>query len=83
MRWDAQRVMHVRAPDGVTWLPVRAAFRYVTQRPWTRIPLTSATPMLNPLLPCLAGGRNKMVAAVAYDRLNEELRARGKVSAQV
>ena len=70
--------MQVRAPDGA-WLPVRAAFRYVTQRPWTRIPLTSATPMLNPVLPCLAGGRNKMIAAKAYDLFNAELRARGKV----
>ena len=81
VRFDGDRRMHVRSPAG-GWLPVRGAFKYVTQRPWTRIPLSSATPCLNPILPCLAGGRNKMVAAQAYDDLNAELAARGKVRRQ-
>jgi len=59
------------------WLPVRAALRYVTQKPWTRMPVTPATRLLNPLLPCLAGGRNKMLAARAYDALNARLAAAG------
>jgi hypothetical protein len=49
------------------WTPVRAALRYVTQRPWTRIPPVTATLLFNPVLACLAGGRNKMAAAKAYD----------------
>lgn len=59
------------------WKPVRAAFRYVTQRPWTRFPIKCKTRILNPLLPCLAGGRNKAMGAVAYDILNSELETKG------
>jgi len=44
------------------WTPIRAAFRYVTQEPWTRIPENSKTLLLNPIEACLAGGRNKEVA---------------------
>lgn len=65
-------VMEVKTNDGV-WHPVRAAFRYVTQKPWNRIPIDSKTLILNPVLACLAGGRNKMVAAKAYDFFNAEL----------
>ena len=57
--------------------PVRAAFRYVTQRPWTRIPPLTKTPILNPVLACLAGGRNKLLAAKGYDLHNARLRADG------
>ncbi|MGB1217360.1 MAG: hypothetical protein ACPG5P_05765 [Saprospiraceae bacterium] len=53
--------------------PIRAVFRYLTQRPWTRLPLHSKTKILNPIVACLAGGRNKMVAAKAYDLYNAEL----------
>ena len=59
------------------WLRLRAAFRYVTQKPWNRIPLTCKTRLLNPIAACLAGGRNKMVAAKAYDIYNAELRKHG------
>jgi hypothetical protein len=59
------------------WQRLRAAFRYVTQRPWTRIPLHTKTKLLNPIVACLAGGRNKMVAAKAYDIYNTELAAFG------
>ncbi len=55
------------------WTPVRAAFRYVTQRPWNRIPPVTRTPIFNPVLACLAGGRNKLLAAKAYDLYNGEL----------
>lgn len=56
-----------------TWVPLRAVFRYVTQKPWNRIPLHTKTKILNPIVACLAGGRNKMVAAKAYDFYNSEL----------
>jgi hypothetical protein len=59
------------------WHPIRAAFRYVTQKPWNRFPMKSKTKILNPIVACLAGGRNKMVAAKAYDIYNTELEEHG------
>ena len=47
-------------------LPIRAAIRYVTQKPWNRIPVGLKTFIYNPVLVCLSGGRNKMLAAKAY-----------------
>ena len=44
---------------GDAWTPVRAALRYVTHKPWNRIPALTRTFMYNPVLACLAGGRNK------------------------
>lgn len=58
-------------------VPIRAAFRYLTQKPWNRLPLECKTRILNPVLACLAGGRNKMVAAKAYDIFNAELQPHG------
>ncbi|MCA9707069.1 MAG: hypothetical protein KDK70_14540 [Myxococcales bacterium] len=71
-RFTESRVLEVRAADG-TWVPIRAALRYVTQRPWNRIPPVSRTAILNPAIACLAGGRNKLMAAKAYDLLNAKL----------
>jgi len=75
---------HIRFEDGILqvlkdeeWQPIRAAFRYVTQRPWNRIPLHTKTRILNPVVACLAGGRNKMVASKAYDIFNAELNNSG------
>lgn len=67
------------APEDPTkaWVPVRAAFRYVTQRPWTRFPVHCKTKVLNPILPCLAGGRNKQAAAIAYQNMNLLLESSG------
>ncbi|MED5373280.1 MAG: hypothetical protein VX899_19835 [Myxococcota bacterium] len=62
-------VLSVQDPDGA-WTPLRGAFRYVTQRPWTRLPPITRTALLNPVLGCLAGGRNKALAAQAYHRAN-------------
>ncbi|MGM0578474.1 MAG: hypothetical protein ACQEXJ_22310 [Myxococcota bacterium] len=70
------RVLHVRTEEG-DWRPVRAAVRYVTQRPWNRIPPVTRTAFLNPVLVCLAGGRNKMLASKAYEFYNAELQPRG------
>ena len=69
-------VMHVRDDVG-TWHPIRAAFRYLTQKPWNRLPLNSKTRIFNPVIACLAGGRNKMVAALAYKNFNADLHADG------
>ncbi len=62
--------------DGKT-LPVICAFRYVTQQPWTRLPFNLKTPILNPIVACLAGGRNKTSAAKAYEMFNGAHRAHG------
>lgn len=59
------------------WEPVRAALRYVTQRPWTRFPPVTRTMVFNPVLACLAGGRNKMLASKAYDLFNAEIAESG------
>ena len=69
-------VLEVRLADG-QWRQIRAAFRYVTQRPWARIPVRTRTRILNPIVACLAGGRNKLVASKAYDLYNAELSATG------
>lgn len=45
VKW-VDRLMHVRDGEGV-WHPVRACFRYVTQKPWNRFPLYSRTVVLN------------------------------------
>lgn len=75
---------HIKIEDGIIyvkqaedWVAIRAAFRYVTQRPWNRLPLNLKTKIINPIVACLAGGRNKMVAAKAYDFYNTELREHG------
>ncbi len=74
--WFEQGIMYVRDEAGQA-IPIRAAFRYVTQKPWNRLPLHCKTRILNPVLACLAGGRNKMVAAKAYDIFDAEIRPFG------
>lgn len=69
-------ILEVRDEAG-TWTPIRAAFRYLTQKPWNRLPIHTKTRILNPTVACLAGGRNKMVAAKAYDIFNTELGVHG------
>lgn len=69
-------VMHIRNGNDDP-VPIRAAFRYLTQKPWNRLPLHSKTKILNPVTACLAGGRNKMVAAKAYDIFNAEIQPFG------
>ena len=71
VRFDAG-VLEIRDADD-QWVPIRAAFRYLTQRPWNRLPIQTKTAILNPIIACLAGGRNKMVAAKAYDFYNGTL----------
>jgi len=69
-------LLYVRDQKG-KWIPIRAAFRYVTQKPWNRIPIITQSHITNPIIACLAGGRNKMVAAKAYDMFTAELRGTG------
>ncbi|MGB0896286.1 MAG: hypothetical protein ACPGU9_05370 [Flavobacteriaceae bacterium] len=64
-------VMYINS-DG-QWLKVRACFRYLTQKPWNRLPILSKTKIMNPIISCISGGRNKLVAAKAYDIFNAEL----------
>jgi hypothetical protein len=65
-------VMEVLTSDGV-WHPIKAAFRYVTQKPWNRIPLVNIkTLIFNPIIACIAGGRNKLLASKAYEFFNAE-----------
>lgn len=72
-RFNDEKILEIRLADG-SWIPIRAAFRYVTQKPWNRIIVSGArTQIINPLTACLAGGRNKALAAKAYDFYNAEL----------
>lgn len=66
-----QDVMFIRFDN--EWLKVRACFRYLTQKPWNRLPVSSKTKIINPIISCLAGGRNKLVAAKAYEMFNVEI----------
>ena len=75
-RFTQDRVLEIRTPEG-QWRPIRAALRYVTERPWDRIPPITKTMLYNPVIVCLAGGRNKMVAAKAYDFHNADLAETG------
>jgi len=69
-------VMIVTQHDGKE-VPIRAAIRYVTQKPWNRIPTTSKTFICNSTLVCLSGGRNKLLANKAYDMFNSEIGGSG------
>lgn len=54
------------------WNPIRAAFRYLTQHPWNMIPIYTKTLVINPILGCLGGGRNKQLAFDAYSNFNAD-----------
>ena len=56
---------------------IRYAHRYVTQKPWNRIPVRTKTRLQNPIVGCLAGGRNKALAAKAYDWYNAQIAEHG------
>ena len=82
--YHGQDQSHVKFEDGVLyimyegeWRMIRAAFRYLTQKPWNRLPLHTKTKIINPSVACLAGGRNKMMAAKAYDFYNGVLQNHG------
>jgi hypothetical protein len=71
-----QGLLEIRDEHGA-WRPMRAAVRYVTKRPWTRIPVRTRTRMFNPVVGCLAGGRNKLVAVKAYEAMNRAVAGSG------
>ncbi|CAM2064524.1 hypothetical protein SCOR_04085 [Sulfidibacter corallicola] len=73
-RFTPEGVLEIRTEAGM-WQPIRAALRYVTQRPWTRIPPLTKTLIFNPVIGCLAGGRNKLLASKAYDFYNGSMHA--------
>ena len=56
LRWEDGVLQFKNNQD--QWVNIRAAFRYVTQKPWNRIPLHSKTKLLNPIISCISGGRN-------------------------
>jgi hypothetical protein len=75
---------NVRVREGVVevrqdeaWHALRAVFRYVTQRPWSHLTPITRTFVLNPVVACLAGGRNKLLAAKAYANFNATHHADG------
>lgn len=76
---------HIKFEDGVMIVtmensehyPIRAAMRYVTQKPWNRLPTTSKTFICNSSLVCLSGGRNKLLASKAYELFNSEIAESG------
>ena len=70
-----QGVLEVRIDEH--WRPIRGALRYVTQQPWQRIPPVVRTRIFNPVLVCLAGGRNKLLASKAYDLFNASQQEHG------
>ena len=79
-----EKTEHFYFNDGIMYIkhkekdiPIRAAFRYVTQRPWNRIPTTTKTFIYNSILCCLSGGRNKLVANKAYELFNAENHVQG------
>ena len=81
---NGQPNRHLRIQEGFLelryerqWIRLRAAFRYLTQKPWNRLPIGGKTPIFNPIIACLAGGRNKLVAAKAYEFLNADLKGTG------
>jgi len=69
--WD-NGILYVFCKDSGRFVSIRAAFRYVTQKPWSKIPINSRTFIFNSILTCLAGGRNKLVAHKAYEKFNED-----------
>lgn len=69
-------VLQVRDDRG-RWHDIRAALRLVTARPWSRFPVGTRTALLNPVIACLAGGRNKLMAAKAYAFFNAQARSTG------
>ena len=63
----------IKLKVGEEWIKLGLVFRYLTQKPWNRLPINSKTKIINPTIVCLAGGRNKMIASKAYSFYNSEL----------
>lgn len=77
-RNDVLYIRHLNESNEEVWIPIRGAFKYVTQKPWNRVPLHVCKSFIfNPLLACVAGGRNKLLAAKAYEFLNADIQDHG------
>ena len=68
VNYDSKECPYVKYENGFfyihvegEWQKVSACFRFVTQSPWDRIPVDCKTYILNPIISCLAGGRNKLL----------------------
>eukprot|EP01091_Cochliopodium_minus_P011235 TRINITY_DN3132_c0_g1_i1.p1 TRINITY_DN3132_c0_g1~~TRINITY_DN3132_c0_g1_i1.p1 ORF type:complete len:526 (+),score=145.44 TRINITY_DN3132_c0_g1_i1:72-1649(+) len=85
VRWaNNNRILQIRTSNEGEWINVRAAFRYVTQKPWNRMPIPGdkevdlpRTQFINPIVVDIAGGRNKLVAAKAYEFFNSRYKGNG------
>ncbi len=64
-------------PETKKTVKIKAALRYVTQKPWSRIPISTKTFIYNSTLVCLSGGRNKLLANKAYEIYNTKLKESG------
>ncbi len=64
---------YIQLKVGDEWIQLDLVFRYLTQKPWNRLPISSKTKIINPTIVCLAGGRNKLIASKAYSFYNSEL----------
>lgn len=72
IKWENDGYMYVKDNNN-EWHRIKGCLRYVTKKPWIKIPVNSKTKVINPVLACLAGGRNKIMANYAYDKFNKEL----------
>ncbi|CAG8646447.1 4156_t:CDS:2, partial [Ambispora gerdemannii] len=75
LKWLHQ-ILYIRDANG-EWHSIRACFRMGMKTPWIVYPLITRTLVMNPVVTCLAGGRNKMMASRAYELFNEELSGSG------
>ena len=74
-KWEDQLLYVKDAME--QWHPIRACLRIVTQRPWKRMPIKTKTKVINPIISCIAGGRNKIMGVHAYNSLNRILKNTG------
>ncbi|RIB14424.1 hypothetical protein C2G38_2018573 [Gigaspora rosea] len=75
IKWENQ-IMYIRDQEGV-WHPIRACFKHMAHKPWTRFPLKSKTVVFNNIISCLAGGHNKAMASKSFELFNNELSGSG------
>ena len=68
VKW-VESLLYIRDSSHI-WHPIRACIRFVTQKPWKKIPIITKTLVINPTVTCLAGGRNKILGAEAYSNFN-------------
>lgn len=75
LRLNKEDYLECKTEDG-SWITLDFVFRYLTHKPWNRLPISSKTVIVNPIITCLAGGRNKLTASKAYSLFNAEIKAK-------